>query len=173
LLGVRILQFLHDVRDASAEDGQDFVAIDSVYEHFTSLGIHPTTVSIWLAQLLDKGLVLNYDPSVKELSGSSRIEASPAGEIHLAWATLDLDYIQSMKDITPLREKDVCDTIISSYSDFKNKWREAVRVFVEYLISEDELYCVIPDHPNFTGQLYVTKRLKRFIKQQLSTDRYE
>jgi hypothetical protein len=59
-----------------------------------------------------------------------------------------------MKDVTPLRDKEVCDTIISSYTDYKNKWQDAIRAFIEYLISEDAAWSLVPDHPSFAGGFF-------------------
>jgi hypothetical protein len=159
LLGVRILQYLNDVLHGLSERQHEFAAIDSLYYYFTALGIHHTITSAWLAKLLETGLVLNYDPSVKELSGSSLVEISPSGETHLSWATFDINYLQSMKDVTPLRDKYTCDFIINAYTDYRNKWQDALRAFIAYLIQEDAFYCQIPDHASFAGQLDINKRL--------------
>lgn len=165
LLGVRILQFLRDVGDALEKEEQTFVSVDSVHEHFVALGIHPQIVDGWLSALLRTGLILNYDPTVMVLDETSRIEASASGRIHLVWATVDVDYLQMMMDVTPLRDKDTYNEIINAYSDYKGKWQLAIGAFITYLLAEDALWCKVPDHATFSGQVSVTKRLERLARR--------
>lgn len=165
LLGARILQFLRDATEMPGKQEHEFVLADAVYEHFIALGIHPSATESWLTPLLHTGLVLNYDPSVMEVDRDSRIEASPSGKIHLAWATLDHDYLQMMRDVTPLRDKAVYEEIVNGYTDYKRKWAQTIKVFIGYLLSEDATWCRVPDHPNFAGQVSVTKRLERLARQ--------
>jgi hypothetical protein len=95
----------------------------------------------------------------------SQVEVSPSGRIHLAWATLDAEYLQMMTDVTPLRDEEVYEEIVACYTDYKRKWRHAIRAFIEYLLSEDATWCRVPDHPAFSGQLSVTKRLGRLASR--------
>lgn len=159
LLGARILQFLCDAGYDKETQEQKFVQVSSVYEHFTAIGIHPQIADLWLAELLLAGLISNYDPTIKLLNESSLIEASPSGRIHLTWATADVEYIQMMKDVTPLRDKDIYEELQSHYRDYRNKWSDSVIAFIGYLLFEDAVFCHIPDHPNFSGQMSITKRL--------------
>lgn len=162
LLGARILQFLSDVSDLSANANSlqsSFVPVSQVHEHFLALGIPTGVVDAWLAQLLVKGLISNYDPTILSLSNTSLIEISPSGKIHLAWSTADVDYIQAMRDVTPLRSKMVYEHIVDDYKDFRNKWEDSIRTFIDYLIAEDEAYCTVPDHESFSGQASIKKRL--------------
>lgn len=166
LLAARILQFLRDAGQTEEdEDGQEFVGVNDVYEYFVAIGIHPEITNGLLMAMIEKGLILNYDPTVMELDGQSLIEASPSGKVHLSWATIDQDYLQFMKDVTPLRDRETFEQIVSSFSDYKRKWRDSIRVFIEYLLAEDEIWCKIPDHPTFAGQVSLTKRMSRIARQ--------
>jgi hypothetical protein len=82
----------------------------------------------------------------------------------LAWATIDAECIQMMMDVTPIRDRASFEAVVDCYSDYKNKWRIAVKAFVEYLIAEDAVWCKIPDHPNFAGQASISRRLARIAK---------
>jgi energy-coupling factor transporter ATP-binding protein EcfA2 len=165
LMGVRILQFLRDAGQSPNQQDHNFISVDHVFDHFLSIGIHPEITSHWLARLLESGLILNYDPTVIDLNDTSQIEASPSGRIHLAWATLDAEYIQMMKDVTPIRDKTVYDSMVSDLSDYKRKWHRSIRGFIEYLLAEDAIWCNIPNHESFTGQASVSRRLSRLAKQ--------
>ena len=54
--------------------------------------------------------------------------------------------------LTPFRSKSVYEEILSSFSDYKNKWSRARIAFIEYLLAEDASWCLVPDHPNFSGK---------------------
>ncbi|MCO8626212.1 AAA family ATPase [Burkholderia multivorans] len=164
LLGSRILQFLRDADGRSAGDERSFVAVEHIQEHLAGLGVHPQVTMQWLGTLLQTGLVFNYDPTVMELDENSLVEASPSGNIHLLWSTLDVEYLQMMKDVTPVRDKAVYEQLVGDYSDYKNRWRKSIRTFIEYLLAEDAIWCAVPGHSSFAGQLSVTKRLSRIAK---------
>ena len=165
LLGVRILQFLRDATETPDQHEHEFVPVDAVHEHFTALGVHPTVTQSWLAPMLHTGLILNYDPSVMEVDRGASVEVSPSGTIHLAWATMDRDYLQMMRDVTPLRDKAVYDVIVNGYTNYRQKWAQSLKAFIEYLLSEDGIWCRVPDHSSFAGQVSVTKRLERLVRQ--------
>lgn len=165
LLGVRILQFLRDSVNQMDRSSRDFVEIDSLHEYFTSLGIHPEVVNAWLTCLLQTGLILNYDPTIVQLDDNSRVELSPSGLTHLTWGTADADYIQIMLDVTPVRDRAVFDQIANAHSDFRSRWADAVCAFIGYLISEDSLWCRVPEHENFAGQTRLIKRLEWRARQ--------
>ncbi|MFZ2162711.1 MAG: hypothetical protein WAW02_10885 [Sideroxyarcus sp.] len=162
LLGARILQFLCDVSDVSVTpDSQQssFASVSQINEHFIAIGVPANVVNAWLNRMVVSGLVINYDPTILSLNSESLIEISPSGRIHLTWATADADYLQAMKDVTPLRSKIVFDQILDDYKDYKNKWQNSIKVFIDYLLEEDKAYCTIPEHSIFSGQTSIAKRL--------------
>lgn len=163
LLGVRILQFIRDATDKGKDN--EYILVQEIYEYFTALGIHSSITERWLSEMLYTGLVLNYDPSVMEAGSGSRVQISPSGGIHLILATLDIDYCQIMKDVTPLRDRNVVEEIVQSYKDYKNKWAKSVKVFIKHLIMEDTVYCQVPEHTSYDGQRLIPKKLERLMRE--------
>jgi energy-coupling factor transporter ATP-binding protein EcfA2 len=166
LLGVRILQFLSDANEISDTEGTDlrnYVPVSKIFDYMSQLIIPPQITEIWLNTLLQSGLVLNYDPTVTVLGPDSSLEISPSGMIHLAWALHDREYIQHMKDVTPLRDKNVYDELNYCFADYKNRWKQASIAFVNYLIGEDALWSAVPSHSSYDGQRAVAQSLKRVI----------
>lgn len=168
LLGVRVLQFLRDVNlneNDTAQEEYEYIPTDSVYEYFAMMNIAPATVKQVIAQQLKFGLVLNADPTIIDIEKVHRIRLSPSGRVHLSWATYDVDYIQIMKDITPLRCSDTHSTIINSYRNFRVLWRSANIAFINYLLTEDAMYCIIPEHSDFSRQSLINKKLERLSRK--------
>lgn len=159
ILGLRIIQFLTDVTNGDEEGKLDFIPVEDIYRYCLLLRIPKMATQYCLRTLLRQGLVLNFDPTVKELDDNCKLEVAPSGLIHFGWATTDRDYVNYMKDVTPLRSKEVCENIRSAYYDYKNKWAHAIGCFIDYIISEDEFYCDIPLHANFERQRKITRSL--------------
>lgn len=160
ILSLRIIQYLIDATSNVEDDSVDFIAVNKIYDYFSNLGITQVFTRSCLAILLNKGLILNFDPTVKELNLDCKLEAAPSGKVHLDWATNDRNYLGIMKDITPIRDRDVVRTIRSSYKDYRNQWAKSFQVFVDYLIAEDKIYCEIPDHRNFERQQIILQKLQ-------------
>jgi hypothetical protein len=170
LLGIRILQFLRDSQETGNAD-RTFVPVAYIYDHMNSLGVHYRAVAPWLEALLKTGLVLDYDPTIKSVSDSSRFEIAPAGKIHLYWGSLERDYVGAMKEVTPIREKETFERLLQLYrAGYSSTWNESMGVFVDYLINEDAQWCEVPDHRHFAGQKGVRRRLT-IMRERLTKDR--
>jgi energy-coupling factor transporter ATP-binding protein EcfA2 len=171
LLGVRILQFLRDAQEKTEETKRDFVPVDELYDHLTALGIERRVTTVWLQGLLRTGLVLDYDPTVTDVEGVSKVEISPGGKVHLIWGTSDEDYLKVMKEVTPLRSKQTLDELRYHMERFSTNWAKALAVFVDYLVEEDSKWCLIPEHSHFDGQRSITKRLNHVKNAALQVRR--
>jgi hypothetical protein len=159
LLGIRILQYLSD---AQVEDvgERSFVPVDIIYEYLTSLGIQNKVTTSYLEALLLSGLIFEYDPTVTEVESASRVEISPSGATHLGWATTDEDYVKAMRDVTPVRDKQVHEVLKQCLRDgYGHTWKESISTFINYLLAEDELWCQVPVHRVYDGQRRLTQKL--------------
>lgn len=165
LINLRILQYLRDATNKKS-DQYDFIHVENIYSYFSLIGVNQLLVRASVSNLLKNGLILNFDPTVKELDNACRLEIAPSGKIHLFWGVSDKDYINIMKDITPIRDKDVHRDIVNAYSDYRNSWKKAIERFVDYIILEDETYCQIPEHADFERQRNIKKSLLR-LKRSL------
>ncbi len=104
----------------------------------------------WLDELLKTGLVLNYDPTVQHVADATLLEISPAGRQHLYWATGSHEYLSAMADVTPL----LSEATFTEMQDHRHpkQWRARTKVFLEYLLREDVMYCLVPDHKAYESQ---------------------
>src|SRR5262249_16629919 len=106
------------------------------------------------------GLVLDYDPTIKDINDASKLEISPAGKVHLFWGSVERDYVGAIKEVTPIRDKGVFDLLVQLYrAGYGTNWNASMVTFIDYLINEDAQWCQVPDHRHFTGQKGVARRL--------------
>jgi hypothetical protein len=147
LLGVRILQLLRDSKFKGDHEERTFLPVDQVYEYFRAMGFERRVVSCWLDAMLRTALCWNYDPTINEVSKASKIEIAPSGNEHLIWATNDPEFMHAMMYVTPLVSQDVFDRLVHLGKEpFHLVWRRLVGTFIEYLISEDAVFCTVPEH---------------------------
>ncbi|MFZ2280757.1 MAG: hypothetical protein WAW39_23360, partial [Prosthecobacter sp.] len=161
LISLRVLQFLRDVPPEKTGDSSTFVPLSTVIEYFLSMGFDASDVILSVEQLLAKGLVLNYDPTVFEVEKVTKIEIAPAGNIHLLWGTTDEDYIKTMAQVTPIRDESTYNKLNAFSRNLSVNWANCLIEFIEYVVSEDASWCQIPDHKNYIGQTKLSRRLLR------------
>jgi hypothetical protein len=172
LLGIRILQLLRDAQLRVSEEDRAFAPVSAIYEHFNALGIHARVVTPRLEALLRTGLVLDYDPTVKNVSDTSRFEISSAGKVHLIWGSTERDYVSAMKEVTPVREMETFEQLRQHYrAGYAEHWRDSLATFIDYLLEEDARWCVVPDHRHFEGQKRVRRRLS-IMRERLFSSRF-
>jgi cold shock CspA family protein len=112
---------------------------------------------------------LSYDPTAKTLEGAPKLQLSPSGRQHLAWAQRDWVYLESMAEVTPLLDLEAHTAIKAAIqSGTAHGRREAVRVFIHYLLDEDAHYCVIPKHEFFSSQDKLGKTLTQQARHLVS-----
>lgn len=165
LLPLRVLQFLRSAEQQIDDQDREFVEVPRVTEYFSATGIHPQVTNSCLSALVRTGLILNYDPTLISLDDTSKIEISPSGRTHLLWATTDAEYLQMMKDVTPIRDRKVHDDLHRCFSDYKNRWQESIRLFVQYLLNEDQVWCKLPHHHTYDAQTQLEKDLRRISER--------
>jgi hypothetical protein len=172
LLGIRILQLLRDAQLRVNEEERAFAPVSAIYEHFNALGIHARVVAPWLEALLRTGLILDYDPTVKNVNDTSRFEISSAGKVHLIWGSTERDYVAAMKEVTPVREKETYEHLREHYrAGYSEHWRDSIATFIDYLLEEDARWCEVPDHRHFEGQKRVRRRLA-IMRERLFSNRF-
>ena len=155
LLGMRILQLLNDVPDKEHEGPT--IDLDQVLAYATGMGIEARAAELWLDAMLKTGLVLNYDPTIEAIESATRVEISPSGRRHLRWSMGVFEYLGAMADVTPLLSENVLDEM---HRASRSDWRARTRLFLEYVLREDSLYCTIPAHETYDSQ----RRLPRLLR---------
>jgi cold shock CspA family protein len=111
--------------------------------------------------LLKTGLILDYDPTTKEVAGRSRVQISPSGRQHLQWALADWVYLESMAVVTPILDRAAHTEISSLMEDQRaDRLRAAIARFVQYLLTEDSHYALVPVHAVYEEQSRITAILR-------------
>lgn len=164
LLGPRLLQLLADVPVREHEGA--VIEISEIVAYFTGMNIENRAVLLWLDAMLKTGLLLNYDPTVQDIAHATRVEISPAGHQHLYWATGNTEYVSAMADTTRLLTP-------ATYHEMKQhpreyEWRQRTRTFLDYLLREDEMYCVLPEHDAYQSQRRLRSSFEMLV-QRVST----
>lgn len=149
LLGMRILQLLNDVPMREREGA--LIEVDEVAAYCAGMNIESRAVLLWLDAMLKSGLLLSYDPTVQDISSAHQIEISPAGRQHLFWATGNFEYLSAMADVTPLLTESVFTRMVEDIRS-KRAWQRKTATFIDYLLAEDSMYCVVPQHPGYESQ---------------------
>jgi len=164
LLGLRILQALKDAAVKHGDTKSSFISKADFMQYMLALQVEPIAVKLWLDVLLKKALVFNYDPTCMDEQSASKIEISPAGDIHLYWGKGNFDYLFSMAETTPIWDKSDFDELNAIYcNDLLSHHKHAgnlVARFIRYLISEDQIFCRVPDHESYTGQIDLLRKLE-------------
>lgn len=160
LVGVRLLYFLRDVKKCNPRN--PFIGVDQILEYAHAMHIDPKITMEWLSKLMEKGLIHSYDPTVIDVKRVEKIQLTPSGYQHLVWSSSNPEYILSMADVTPIRNRDFYDKLsLFNRQPRKESWQNLLLAFVDYLSAEDSMFVVIPTHEAFKGQ----KNLGLYIKR--------
>ncbi len=159
LMAVRTLQLLRDARGPKAED--PYVSVEQLVAYFSAMQVDPRVTLAWLSKLLESGMVQNYDPTVREVRAAGRVQLTPAGFQHLRWSLKNPDYINAMREVTPLRSLDVYNELADLRAQGRqDTWRRELQGFIGYLIAEDAQWVRVPEHPSYVSQRKVTPQLE-------------
>jgi hypothetical protein len=164
LIGLRILQGLKDAALKHGDTKSPYISKEDFMHYLSGMGVELAAIKLWLDVMLKKALVVNYDPTCTDEQSASQIELSPTGEHHLYWGKGNFDYLFAMAEITPIREKGVFDEMYKDYNQGSSlQYREYVgrltARFIRYMLKEDQLFCHVPDHPSYSGQIDLIKKL--------------
>jgi hypothetical protein len=114
------------------------------------MDVEERAIRVWLDAMLKTGLCVNYDPTVLDQQEATRLEITPAGNLHLNWARTSFEYISAMAIVTPLLDEAAHHSIQEAYGS--REWRQVASRFVKYVVAEDKMHCRLPDHSAYAGQ---------------------
>ncbi|MGW0638312.1 hypothetical protein [Nocardia salmonicida] len=158
LHALSILQLLDDV---PADDNHEhLISVSQTAEYCEALGYDSRSTRTYIDSLLKSGLCHDYDPMVTDIARATRIQITPAGRQHLYWARSDFYYLDTMADVTHIRNRSVFDDLNEAISPGGTGWRGKTRIFIDYLLHEDAVYCNLPQHEAYDGQ----RRLRELLK---------
>ncbi len=164
LLGVRILMLLQDAQHQEPDGDAKFIPVEDIETYILQMGVDVSVTRQWLDSMLKAGLCWSYDPTTASVKNALRIETSPSGIQHLAWAQSDLSYLESMMLTTPLRDQEV-HANLTAVGDLSTplERRQALSRFISYLLDSDESICLVPEHSAYESQRAVRSSLRSLV----------
>jgi hypothetical protein len=157
LLAIRILALLMDRKNEEKED--NYLIIDQILDYFNGMGLDRSITTKHLDLMLKKGLLYSYDPTVIDINDSKRIEISPSGGEHFFWGLNDVDYLYVMMEVTPISDRDTFYSIKEKFYD-RNERSRSMLDFLNWITSEDKIFCHVPKHEAYLGQAKVLETLE-------------
>lgn len=164
LINIRLLVYLHDLFRGTSDDAERYASVSSLLAYFDVMSISEIAVQKAIAALLSSGLVQPYDLSKKEYSDDQRIAITESGLVHLDLSIYNPVFFEQMALTTRITNADVVQQIRGAYlaKGIQSQRLENVRaLFCNFLISEDEQHCKIPDGPEFRAQADIASELAR------------
>jgi hypothetical protein len=74
-----------------------------------------------------------------------------------------------MADVTPIANEAMFAGMRAAIRTGGGGWREKTKLFVKYLLDQDALYCVVPDHPAYTSQRELAAKLSQIMRGRRTT----
>jgi hypothetical protein len=154
LLGLRILQAVKNAAIHHGETKSDYISKTDLFGYVCAMGFERRAVALWLDALLKRALLFNYDPTCVDEQNATQLEISSTGELHLYWGQREYEYLFAVAETTPIRDEPAFTEMRLAYSDGRHvKSRAVVANFLRYLMAEDQVYCRIPHHESYAGQV--------------------
>lgn len=162
LLPSRVLEYLRGAWDLNKDNDNRYVSVSGVQAYFREVGVEPPVTLACINNLLETGLVVEYDPTKKSASENSRVQVSPSGLQHLNWSLRDWTYIESMALVSPIFDQAVFDKLKAIHEGLQRTdfLREFVKTFISYLLLEDSSFVKVPDHELYQGQTKLVATLQ-------------
>jgi len=161
LLGLRILQVAKDAAIHHGETKTAYIPKNDLVAYMCGMAFERRAVTLWLDALLKRALLFNYDPTCVEENNATQLEISASGELHLFWGCGGYDYIFAMAETTPVRDEATFKEMELAYRQrAQNQFYGVMGNFLRYLVTEDQLFCRIPDHESYRGQAVLLNKLE-------------
>jgi hypothetical protein len=161
LLAVRILQVAKDAVIRYGETKNTYIEKDDLIAYMCGMGFERRVITLWIDALLKRALLFNYDPTCVDEQHATQLEISPTGEFHLFWGCGGYEYLFAMAETTPVRDEAAFKEMDLAYRGRPyNQFHGVMACFLRYLVTEDQLYCRIPDHVSYRGQASLLYKLE-------------
>ena len=161
LLALRILQVAKDAAIRHGETKSAYIGKNDLVTYMCGMGFERRAVALWLDALLKRALLFNYDPTCVDEQHATQLEISPTGELHLFWGCGGYDYLFAMAETTPVRDEAAFKEMELAYRQLsQNQFYGVMANFLRYLVTEDQLFCRIPDHESYRGQAVLLNKLE-------------
>lgn len=165
LARLSILQALKQQYFQSEDAEAKYIEVNQLIIYLEPIGIPRKVITRHLEALFAYRLVEAYDPTSEILDESTRIKISPSGLIHIELGSDDLTYIEHVGLATPIRNGEHLATLRGLFGSRKldrDDWVKISGTFVNYLLSQDEIFC--PATNILPGQDTLRATLRRHMR---------
>lgn len=163
LAKLAILQALKQ-RAAQTDDPEGkYIDAFSLSTFLEPIGIPKSVTLAHLDQLFKYRLIETYDPTNEELNEAARIKITSSGIMHIELATDDPTYFQYIGLSTSIRLGEhlgQMKSMLARKMSFDD-WRSLINTLLEYLLSQDEIFC--PSADKLDGQDIIRSTIRRNI----------
>jgi len=163
LLKLSILRLLMDREFLSTDTEDAYMMVEEIQNYFEPCGVQRRTISNHIGDLLRYRLIEPYDPTDNVVYEDQRVRVTHSGQIHYEFTQNDDIYLTSTSLTTDIRDMD----LVTSIKDIRKRgkmgkedWNNVIRMFVEYLLHEDEKFIVLPNMDLYSGQLTMRAELR-------------
>lgn len=139
-----------------------YMTVEDIQNYFEPCGFGRLVVRSHLKTLLEYRLAEPYDPTDQEVYETQRLRVTHCGQIHYEFALRDDVYVTSMALTTGVRSGDLVAALrdIKSRKMEKRDWLEMSKIFIKYVLREDEAFVSIPTMDMYKGQGQMRNELK-------------
>ena len=160
LLALRILQVTKDAAIHHGETKSAYISKTDLVAYMCGMGFERRVIALWIDALLKRALLFNYDPTCVDEPNATQLEISPSGELHPFWGCGGYDYLFAMAETTPVRDEAAFTEMQLAYRDRpQNQFYGVMAHFLRYLVTEDQLFCRIPNHESYRGQIALFRKI--------------
>lgn len=141
------------------------MSVHSIYRYFDLIGYTEMAIERGLIDLLSANLIERYDLSKKDFSQDQLLAVSYSGIAHLDLAYSNPTYFEQMALTTWITDADRAAQIAGAYrsaEEADTRMEQVRNLFAEYLVQEDQKFCVVPA----TGEFALQAKLQGDIADQ-------
>ncbi len=162
LIKLSIIRLLMDREAQSSNVENTYMTVEDIQNYLEPCGLGRLVVRTHLKNLLDYRLVEPYDPTDQGVYETQRLRVTHCGQIHYEFALRDDVYVTSMALTTGVRSGDLVAELrdIKSRKMGKGDWLEISKIFIKYILREDEAFVSIPTMDMYKGQAQMRNELR-------------
>lgn len=157
LLTLSILRLLIDKAGEEASNSTlGYVTYEHILSYLGAMSAGDDAVLDAVTRCLANGLIEPFEKGDLEIADQQRFAVTSPGRMHYEMALRDVVYVSEMALATPIRSEVAVDKMRAIKNGVgamnADHWREICKIFVDYCLTEDKTFMVLPGDPMFAGQ---------------------
>ncbi|WP_223543829.1 AAA family ATPase [Pseudomonas sp. BF-B-28] len=168
LARLSIMQVLKNKSAVTDDIESKYLEVNLLMDYLEPIGFARKITRRHLDALFSYRLIEAYDPTMETLEDNTRVKITPSGLIHIELASDDATYVEHVGLSTPIRS---CDALYKIRNLLNSKkldsgdWAYLAGMFVEYLVTQDEIFC--PGASALNGQGVIRSSLRHHFRTEV------